>query len=153
MAETRSAGGKRQRRSAEEWREIFERRAASGLPIAAFCQREGIAHSIYARWRTLLVNATRDAGVALSRTGTAGHRGARTGLHRQPLRGRRTHPRTETGRHEETRLPIDACQAARREVLCLGQSAIRSPGAAAQQSDDQGTGLCSRTTFRAGSLS
>ena len=36
MAEIRSAGGKRPRRSAEDWREIFERRALSGLPIAAF---------------------------------------------------------------------------------------------------------------------
>ena len=71
MAETTHLRGKRQRRSAEEWREIFERRAASGLPVADFCQREGIAHSSYARWRALLVNATRDAGIALSRTGTA----------------------------------------------------------------------------------
>ena len=36
MAEIRSAGGKRQRRSAEDWREIFVRRAVSGLPIGAF---------------------------------------------------------------------------------------------------------------------
>ena len=71
MAETTTSGGRRQRRSAEEWREIFERRAASGPPIVDFCQREGIAHSSYARWWTLLVNATRDAGIALSRTGTA----------------------------------------------------------------------------------
>ncbi len=69
MAETRKSGGRRQRRSAEEWREIFERRAASGLPIAAFCQREGIAHSSYARWRTQLSDAGRDVGPVPSPAG------------------------------------------------------------------------------------
>ena len=69
MAEATNAGGTRQRRSAEEWRAIFERRVASGLSIAAFCQREGIAQSSYARWRTLLVNATRNAGVEVLPTG------------------------------------------------------------------------------------
>ena len=69
MAETTNTGVTHQRRSAEEWREIFERRAASGLPIAAFCQREGIAKSSYARWRTQLAHAERDAGTELSPTG------------------------------------------------------------------------------------
>jgi len=69
MAETRISGGRQQRRSAEEWRGIFERRAASGLSIATFCQREGIAHSSYARWQTQLAHAARDAGTALSPTG------------------------------------------------------------------------------------
>ena len=66
MAETANSGGARQRRSAEEWRGIFERQAASGLPVAAFCQREGIAPSSYARWRTQLADAARDGGSALS---------------------------------------------------------------------------------------
>ncbi len=69
MAEVTKAGGTHQRRSAEEWRDIFERRAASGLSIATFCQREGIAKSSYERWRTQLAHAARDAGTALSRTG------------------------------------------------------------------------------------
>ena len=66
MAERANSGGVRQRRSAEEWREIFEWRAASGLTITAFCQREGIAPSSYARWRTQLADAARDGGSALS---------------------------------------------------------------------------------------
>jgi transposase-like protein len=69
MAETRISGGRHQRCSAEEWRDIFERRAASGLSIATFCQREGIAKSSYERWRTQLAHAARDAGTALLRTG------------------------------------------------------------------------------------
>ena len=69
MAKVTNAGGTHQRRSAEEWRGIFERRAASGLSIATFCQREGIAHSSYARWQTQLAHAARDAGTALSPTG------------------------------------------------------------------------------------
>ena len=69
MAETRISGGRHQRCSAEGWREIFERRAASGLSMATFCQREGIAKSSYERWRTQLAHAARDAGTALSPTG------------------------------------------------------------------------------------
>ena len=69
MEETTHPGGVRQRRSAEEWRGIFERQAASGLPVAAFCQREGIAHSSYAHWRAQLAHAERDAGTAPSATG------------------------------------------------------------------------------------
>lgn len=69
MAERANSGGARQRRSAEDWRGIFERQAASGLPAAAFCQREGIAHSSYARWRTQLAHAARDAGAAPSPIG------------------------------------------------------------------------------------
>ena len=69
MAETRISGGRHQRCSAEGWREIFERRAASGLSMATFCQREGIAHSSYARWRTQLAHAARDAGAAPSPIG------------------------------------------------------------------------------------
>ena len=70
MEETTHPGGVRQRRSAEEWRGIFERQAASGLPVAAFCQREGIVQSSYARWQTQLARAARDAGIAPSPAGT-----------------------------------------------------------------------------------
>lgn len=65
MARARESGGTRKRRSASEWRELFERRAASGLSIMAFCQREGIAKSSYERWRTQLVSTARDAGAAV----------------------------------------------------------------------------------------
>ena len=70
MAETRISGGRHQRCSAEEWREIFERRAASGLSITAFCQREGIANSSYARWWTQLSNERCNAGALVSGDGT-----------------------------------------------------------------------------------
>ena len=66
MARAGTSGGTRKRRSASEWREIFERRAASGLSIVAFCQREGIAKSSYERWRTQLVSTARDAGAAVA---------------------------------------------------------------------------------------
>ena len=69
MAERANSGGAGQRRSAEEWRGIFERQAASGLPAATFCQREGIAHSSYARWRTQPAPAPREAGAAPSPLG------------------------------------------------------------------------------------
>ena len=69
MAETRVSGGRQQRRSADEWRAIFERRTASGLSVVAFCQREGIAQSSYARWRAQLAHVARDAGTAASPTG------------------------------------------------------------------------------------
>ena len=70
MVAATNAGGTRQRRSAEEWRKIFERRAGSGLSIVTFCQREGIAPSSYARWRTQLAPAARDVGTVVSRAET-----------------------------------------------------------------------------------
>jgi transposase-like protein len=82
MAEATKSGGRQQRRSAEEWQAIFEQRAASGLSIAAFCQREGIAKSSYERWRTQLAHAARDAGGVVPRSATgfvdAGPLGLRT---------------------------------------------------------------------------
>lgn len=48
------SAGKRIRRSADDWREIFERQRSSGLKQAAFCQREGIALSTFARWKQRL---------------------------------------------------------------------------------------------------
>ena len=41
-------------RSGAEWAELFERFEASGLSGAAFCQREGISKSSFARWKRLL---------------------------------------------------------------------------------------------------
>jgi len=67
MAEVANSGGVQKRRSASDWREIFERRAASGLSIAVFCQREGIAKSSYERWRTQLFAEARDTGAVVAR--------------------------------------------------------------------------------------
>jgi hypothetical protein len=39
------------RRSRAEWRKIFERFEASGLSMAAFCRREGIAKGSFSRWK------------------------------------------------------------------------------------------------------
>lgn len=48
------SNGKRSRRSAGDWRGIFEQQRSSGLTQAAFCQREGIALSTFARWKQRL---------------------------------------------------------------------------------------------------
>ena len=69
-AATNNSDGAQQRRSAEEWRRIFERRASSGLSVATFCQREGIAQSSYKHWRTKLAHAAREVGVAVSHAET-----------------------------------------------------------------------------------
>ena len=45
---------KGKRRSREEWRAVFDRFAASGLGVGAFCAREGISDSSFGRWRSLL---------------------------------------------------------------------------------------------------
>ncbi len=49
------AGIKRVRRSADDWRAIFEQQRASGLSQAAFCEREGVALSTFARWKQRLI--------------------------------------------------------------------------------------------------
>lgn len=49
-----AAGSKRIRRSAEDWQSIFEQHHTSGLSQAAFCEREGIALSTFARWKQRL---------------------------------------------------------------------------------------------------
>ena len=38
------------RRSRAEWRAIFKRFSASGLSMAAFCRREGIAKGSFSKW-------------------------------------------------------------------------------------------------------
>ena len=43
------------RRSATQWRGIFEQQHSSGLTQQAYCQREGIAMSTFSRWRQRLV--------------------------------------------------------------------------------------------------
>ncbi len=47
-------GKRRVKRSRAEWSELFERFEASGLSGAAFCQRERISKSSFARWKQLL---------------------------------------------------------------------------------------------------
>jgi hypothetical protein len=44
----------RKHRSAGEWREIFDRHAASGLSQVEFCHAEGIARSSFDTWRRKL---------------------------------------------------------------------------------------------------
>ncbi len=39
------------RRSRAEWRKVFERFDGSGLSMAAFCRREGIAKGSFSRWK------------------------------------------------------------------------------------------------------
>lgn len=46
--------GKRIRRSADDWRSILDQQRGSGLSQAAFCAREGIALSTFARWKQRL---------------------------------------------------------------------------------------------------
>lgn len=48
------AGSKRVRRSADDWRAILEQQRASGLSQVAFCRREEIALSTFARWKQRL---------------------------------------------------------------------------------------------------
>jgi putative transposase len=49
-----ASNNKWQRRSREEWREVFARFAASGLEVEAFCAHEGLSVSSFRRWRSLL---------------------------------------------------------------------------------------------------
>lgn len=55
---------KGKRRSREEWRAVFDRFAASGLGVEAFCEREGVSKSSFGRWRSLLGDAGRVKGTA-----------------------------------------------------------------------------------------
>jgi hypothetical protein len=41
----------RVKRSAAEWRKLFEKCEASGLSAMAFCQRAGIPRSTFTRWQ------------------------------------------------------------------------------------------------------
>ena len=41
----------RVKRSVAEWRRVFEKYEASGLSVMVFCQREGIARSVFTRWQ------------------------------------------------------------------------------------------------------
>ena len=46
-----TADSKRVRRSADDWRAILAKQRSSGLSQAAFCRREAIALSTFARWK------------------------------------------------------------------------------------------------------
>jgi transposase-like protein len=49
--------GKRIRRSAAVWQQLFSRQSSSGLSVAEFCAREGINASLFWRWRSTLKDA------------------------------------------------------------------------------------------------
>lgn len=57
---TTTAGRDRQ----AQWRERIARQAASGLSVAAFCKREGIAAQSFYGWRTRLGKRDQPAPVA-----------------------------------------------------------------------------------------
>ena len=57
---------KGKRRSREEWRAVFDRFAASGLGVGAFCAREGISDWSFGRWRSLLADECSAVGKAAS---------------------------------------------------------------------------------------
>lgn len=50
----------RQRRSESTWRELLERQGQSGLPVKAFCEREGIKAASFYVWRSRLQREVRD---------------------------------------------------------------------------------------------
>jgi len=64
-----STGSKRIRRSTDDWREIFGQQRSSGLNQAAFCQREGIALSTFARWKQRLADRVEPEQEAGGRAG------------------------------------------------------------------------------------
>ncbi len=47
-------GIKRRRLGSEAWQELFRRHGASGEPIGAFCQREGVSTHSFRRWQLRL---------------------------------------------------------------------------------------------------
>jgi hypothetical protein len=51
-------GKRRVTRSGAEWAELFERFGASGMSGAAFCEREEISKSSFARWKRLIDGRT-----------------------------------------------------------------------------------------------
>jgi hypothetical protein len=49
------------RRTVPEWKEIIDRFGASDIPIAAFCEKEGISKSAFASWKKKLGAVRRKA--------------------------------------------------------------------------------------------
>jgi hypothetical protein len=54
---TTTRGKKRRRLGEAAWREVVQRFEASGLAVAAFCQREGLSQSSLQRWSARLAQA------------------------------------------------------------------------------------------------
>ena len=54
----------RVRRTAAEWREVIEAQEASGLSVLAFCEREKLSRSAFARWRRELSQGSAGAAEA-----------------------------------------------------------------------------------------
>lgn len=64
MAEGLKSAKRWLRRSRQEWQELCDRFAASGLGIEAFCDREGISKSSFGRWRNVLADGGMKAETA-----------------------------------------------------------------------------------------
>lgn len=52
--------GKRRRRTAEQWRELLERQAASGQNVEAFCRSVSVTTASFYRWRKQLSKTVGD---------------------------------------------------------------------------------------------
>jgi Transposase len=52
--------GKRIRRGAAVWRQLFSRQSSSGLSVSEFCRREGINAGLFRRWRSTLKGSQSD---------------------------------------------------------------------------------------------
>jgi hypothetical protein len=55
------SSNRRIRRSAEQWQQIIDEQAGSGLSQIAFCERKGIALSTFAHWKRRLSSAVTDS--------------------------------------------------------------------------------------------
>jgi hypothetical protein len=66
--------GRIERRRLDEagWRDLLARFPASGLSVAAFCEREGLIKSTFYRWRALLKPASPAMVVGSAPNTTAG---------------------------------------------------------------------------------
>ena len=67
MAERKSTGTANQRGF---WAGAIERQACSGLPVGAFCRREGLSASSFYRWRRRLGRGSADGSGAFVSLGT-----------------------------------------------------------------------------------
>ena len=47
-----ASGSKRRHLDAQEWREVLDRFAHSGMTVVAFCKREGVSANSFRRWRS-----------------------------------------------------------------------------------------------------
>ena len=71
---------RRVKRDRAEWAQLLERFERSGLSGAAFCQREGICKSSFARWKRLLGAQSPHAASEFVEWGSAAAPGSTTSL-------------------------------------------------------------------------